>query len=154
MKMPLFVWTWLITAFLLIAVMPVLAGVVFDDADGYSFRNQLFKSGWWRRPSLVPACFLVLWTSGSVHHDIACFRDSIGHHSNLQSKTVVWLPFHGHTAASIAILSFIVWAHHMFTVGLPLAGELFFMYATMLVAVPTGVKIFNWVATMFRGRSL
>ena len=52
---------------------------------------------------------------------------------------------------SIAILSFVVWAHHMFTVGLPLAAELFFMWATMLIAVPTGVKVFNWVATMFRG---
>jgi cytochrome c oxidase subunit 1 len=56
-----------------------------------------------------------------------------------------------YASASIAFLSFIVWAHHMFTVGMPLAGELFFMYTTMLIAVPTGVKIFNWVATMWRG---
>jgi cytochrome c oxidase subunit 1 len=56
-----------------------------------------------------------------------------------------------YATASIAILSFLVWSHHMFTVGLPLAAELFFMYATMLIAVPTGVKVFNWVATMFRG---
>ena len=52
---------------------------------------------------------------------------------------------------SIAVLSFVVWAHHMFTVGMPIAGELFFMYATMLVAVPTGVKVFNWIATMWKG---
>jgi len=56
-----------------------------------------------------------------------------------------------YATASIAILSFIVWAHHMFTTGMPTSAQLFFMYATMLIAVPTGVKVFNWVATMWRG---
>jgi len=56
-----------------------------------------------------------------------------------------------YATASIAILSFLVWAHHMFTQGMPVTGQLFFMYATMLIAVPTGVKIFNWIATMWRG---
>lgn len=56
-----------------------------------------------------------------------------------------------YATSSIAILSFIVWAHHMFSVGMPAAGQLFFMYSTMLVAVPTGVKVFNWIATMWRG---
>jgi cytochrome c oxidase subunit 1 len=53
--------------------------------------------------------------------------------------------------ASIAFLSFVVWAHHMFTTGMPLAGLVFFMFTTMLIAVPTGVKVFNWTATMWRG---
>ena len=56
-----------------------------------------------------------------------------------------------YATSAIAILSFIVWAHHMYTVGMPVTGQLFFMYATMLIAVPTGVKVFNWVATMWKG---
>src|SRR5437762_2936353 len=56
-----------------------------------------------------------------------------------------------YATAAIAIISFMVWAHHMYTTGMPVTGQLFFMYATMLVAVPTGVKVFNWVATMWRG---
>src|SRR3989454_7304389 len=56
-----------------------------------------------------------------------------------------------YATGSIAILSFLVWAHHMFTVGMPAAGQVFFMYVTMLIAVPTAVKVFNWVATMWKG---
>ncbi len=56
-----------------------------------------------------------------------------------------------YATASIAILSFLVWAHHMYTIGMPVQAQLYFMFATMLIAVPTGVKVFNWVATMWKG---
>jgi cytochrome c oxidase subunit 1 len=56
-----------------------------------------------------------------------------------------------YATAAIAFLSFIVWAHHMFVVGMPVAGELYFMYATVMISVPTAVKVFNWTATMWRG---
>ncbi|BBI62247.1 hypothetical protein HSBAA_35530 [Vreelandella sulfidaeris] len=59
-----------------------------------------------------------------------------------------------YATAAIALLSFLVWAHHMFLVGMPLVAELFFMYATMLIAVPTGVKVFNWVTTLFVAQSV
>jgi len=56
-----------------------------------------------------------------------------------------------YATASIAILSFLVWAHHMYTVGMPVEAQLYYMFATMLIAVPTGVKVFNWIATMWKG---
>src|SRR5690625_6097734 len=56
-----------------------------------------------------------------------------------------------YATAAIAILSFLVWAHHMFATGMPVTGQLYFMYATMLISIPTGVKVFNWVANMWRG---
>ncbi|WP_323846083.1 cytochrome c oxidase subunit I [Microbulbifer magnicolonia] len=151
MKMPLFVWTWLITAYLLIAVMPVLAGVVtmmlMDIHFGTSFFNAagggdpvLFQHVFWffGHPEVY---IMILPAFGIVSAIIPTFaRKPLFGYSSMVYAT-----------ASIAFLSFIVWAHHMFTVGMPIAGELFFMYATMLIAVPTGVKVFNWVTTMFRG---
>src|SRR5207244_4297842 len=70
--------------------------------------------------------------------------------------TLLTMPLFGYASmvyatSAIAILSFIVWAHHMYTTGIPVTGQLFFMYATILIAVPTGVKVFNWVATMWKG---
>lgn len=66
-------------------------------------------------------------------------------------KPLFGYPSMVYATSSIALLSFLVWAHHMFTTGMPVYAELFFMYCTMLISVPTGVKVFNWVATMWRG---
>jgi cytochrome c oxidase subunit 1 len=151
MKMPLFVWTWFITAYLLIAVMPVLAGVVTMMLMDIHFGTSFFNAAGGGDPVLFQHLFwffghpevyiMILPAFGIVSHIIPTFsRKPLFGYASMVYAT-----------ASIAILSFIVWAHHMFTVGLPLVAELFFMYATMLIAIPTGVKVFNWVSTMFQG---
>jgi len=151
MRMPLFVWTWLITAFLLIAVMPVLAGVVTMMLMDIHFGTSFFNAAGGGDPVLFQHVF---WFFG--HPEVyIMILPAFGIVSQI-IPTFSRKPLFGYTSmvyatASIAFLSFIVWAHHMFTVGMPLAGELFFMYATMLIAVPTGVKVFNWVTTMFKG---
>jgi len=151
LKMPLFVWTWLITAFLLIAVMPVLAGAVTMLLTDHFFGTSFFNAAGGGDPVMFQHIF---WFFG--HPEVyIMILPAFGVVSEI-IPTFARKPLFGYTAmvyatASIAFLSFIVWAHHMFTVGMPLTGELFFMYATMLIAVPTGVKVFNWVSTMWKG---
>ncbi len=151
LRMPLFVWTWLITAYLLIAVMPVLAGAVTMLLTDHFFGTSFFNAAGGGDPVLFQHIF---WFFG--HPEVyVMILPAFGVVSQIL-PTFARKPLFGYSAmvyatASIAFLSFIVWAHHMFTVGMPLEGELLFMYATMLIAVPTGVKVFNWVSTMWRG---
>ena len=151
LKMPLFVWTWLITAYLLIATMPVLAGAVTMLLTDKYFGTSFFSASGGGDPVMFQHIFwffghpevyiLILPAFGIVSTIIPTFA----------RKTLFGYDSMVYATASIAFLSFIVWAHHMFTAGMPLAAELFFMFSTMLIAVPTGVKVFNWVATMWRG---
>jgi cytochrome c oxidase subunit I len=151
LRMPLFVWTWLITAYLLIAVMPVLAGAVTMLLTDHFFGTSFFSASGGGDPVMFQHIFwffghpevyiLILPAFGIVSEVIPTFS----------RKPLFGYDAMVYATASIAFLSFIVWAHHMFTVGMPLAGELFFMLSTMLISIPTGVKVFNWCSTMWRG---
>ncbi|MDF3054295.1 MAG: ctaD [Gammaproteobacteria bacterium] len=151
MQMPVFIWSWLITAFLLLSIMPVLAGAVTMMLTDRHFGTSFFEAAGGGDPVLFQHVFwffghpevyvLILPAFGVMSEVIPTFS----------RKPLFGYSFMVWAIISIALLSFIVWAHHMFTVGMPVAAQLFFMYTTMLIAVPTGIKVFNWVSTMYKG---
>ena len=131
--------------------MPVLAGVVTMMLTDRHFGTSFFEASGGGDPLIFQHVFwffghpevyiMILPGFGIASEIIPVFaRKRIFGYTSM-----VW------ATGSIAILSFVVWGHHMFATGMPLATELWFMYATMVIAIPTGVKVFNWVATMWGG---